>query len=41
MPGIPVYYACDWDCTAADQAAVNAYLDGAASVTGRARTGTT
>jgi len=39
MPGIPVYFACDWDAAPADQAAINAYLDGAASVIGHARTG--
>lgn len=39
MPAIPVYFACDFDASPADQAAINAYLDGAASVIGRARTG--
>lgn len=35
----PVYFAVDWDATAGQQAAVNAYLDGAASVLGRDRVG--
>jgi hypothetical protein len=35
----PIYFAVDWDATASDQAAINAYLDGAASVIGRARVG--
>lgn len=39
MPGLPVYFAADWDATPADQTAINAYLDGAASVIGRARVG--
>lgn len=39
MPGVPVYFAADWDATRPDQAAINAYLDGAASVIGRQRTG--
>jgi hypothetical protein len=39
MPGIPVYFACDFDATPADQTPINAYLDGAASVIGHARTG--
>lgn len=39
MGGVPVYFACDFDATPGDQAAINAYLDGAASVIGRARTG--
>lgn len=39
LTGIPIYFACDFDATAADQAAINAYLDGAASVIGRARVG--
>lgn len=36
---IPVYFACDFDATPAQQASINAYLDGAASVIGRARVG--
>lgn len=39
MPGIPVYFAADFDVTPAQQATVNLCLDGAASVTGRDRTG--
>jgi hypothetical protein len=40
MPsGRPVYFATDWDVTPAQQAAVNAYLDGAGSVLGRGRIG--
>lgn len=35
----PIYFACDWDVTSAQQATVNAYLDGAASVLGRNRVG--
>lgn len=39
MKGIPIYFAADWDATPADQVGINAYLDGAAGVIGRARTG--
>jgi hypothetical protein len=39
LGGIPIYFAADWDSTPAQQAAINAYLDGAASVIGHARTG--
>ncbi len=39
MPGVPVYFAADWDAGQADQPAISAYLDGAASVIGRRRTG--
>ncbi len=39
MAGLPVYFAADWDATPGDQTAINAYLDGVASVIGRARTG--
>lgn len=39
MPGIPVYFACDFDATADDQARINAYLDGAATVLGKSRVG--
>jgi Rv2525c-like, glycoside hydrolase-like domain len=39
MHSIPVYFACDFDATPGDQAAIDAYLDGAASVIGRGRTG--
>lgn len=35
----PIYFAADWDATEAQQAQINAYLDGAASVLGRARVG--
>jgi hypothetical protein len=36
---LPVYFACDWDATPAQQGVINAYLDGAASVLGRDRVG--
>jgi len=39
MQGVPIYFAADWDVTEGQQAAVDAYLDGAASVIGHARTG--
>jgi len=39
MAGCPVYFACDFDATEGQQAAINAYLDGVASVIGKARTG--
>lgn len=40
MPaGRPIYFAVDFDATAGQQATINAYLDGAASVLGRARVG--
>jgi len=39
MAGIPIYFACDWDASESQQAAINSYLDGAASVVGRDRTG--
>jgi hypothetical protein len=39
LHGLPVYFAADWDATQAQQAAINAYLDGAASVIGVKRTG--
>ena len=39
MPGVPVYFAADFDATPAQQAPINAFLDGAALVIGRARTG--
>lgn len=35
----PIYFAADWDASQAQQAAINAYLDGAASVLGKDRTG--
>jgi hypothetical protein len=35
----PIYFAADWDATLGQQTAINAYLDGAASVLGRARVG--
>lgn len=39
MGGIPVYFACDFDATPAQQVPVNDYLDGAASVIGVKRVG--
>jgi hypothetical protein len=39
MTGAVAYLAADWDASEADQAAINAALDGCASVIGRARTG--
>lgn len=39
MGTIPVYFACDFDATPGDQTEINAYLEGAASVIGVARTG--
>lgn len=39
VDGIPVYFACDYDAPPGDQGAINAYLDGCASVIGHARTG--
>jgi hypothetical protein len=39
MTGMPIYFAADWDATEAQQAAINAYLDGAASIIGRGRVG--
>jgi hypothetical protein len=39
MDGNPAYFACDWDASESEQATINSYLDGAASVIGRARTG--
>ena len=35
----PVYFAADWDATPAQQAQINAYLEGAASVVGLENTG--
>ncbi len=37
--GAPVYFAVDFDATVQDQAQINAYLDGAASVIGYHRVG--
>jgi hypothetical protein len=37
--GRPIYFAVDFDATPGDQAAINSYFDGVASVIGRARTG--
>lgn len=37
--GIPIYFACDFNATPGDQAEINAYLDGVASVIGIKRTG--
>lgn len=40
IPGaFPVYFACDFDATQLDQAGIDAYLDGVASVIGVARAG--
>jgi Domain of unknown function (DUF1906) len=39
MGGIPLYFACDIDASPGQQAAINAYLDGVASVIGHNRTG--
>jgi hypothetical protein len=39
MPGIPAYYAADFDAAPGTQTAINAYLDGASSVRGHALTG--
>jgi len=40
MPdGRPIYFAVDWDASSGQQAAINAYLDGAASVLGKSRVG--
>lgn len=38
-PGRPVFFACDFDAGPGDRAAINAYLDGAASVLGKGRVG--
>lgn len=35
----PIYFACDFDATPAQQPAINAYLDGAAAAIGRSRVG--
>jgi hypothetical protein len=39
LPDMPIYFACDFDASLADQTVINAYLDGAASVIGLARVG--
>lgn len=39
MKGIPLYFACDIDSTTGQQAAINGYCSGAASVIGHNRTG--
>jgi hypothetical protein len=40
MPaGRPIYFSVDFDATPGQQTAINAYMDGVASVIGRARTG--
>ena len=39
LPGIPVYFACDYSPPSGDWPKIDAYLDGAASVIGRGRTG--
>lgn len=38
-PGRPIYFAVDFDASQGQQAAINAYLDGAASVIGKNRVG--
>lgn len=38
-PAAPIYFSCDWDASPGQQAAINAYLDGCASVVGRDRVG--
>jgi hypothetical protein len=35
----PIFFAVDWDAQFSDQGPINAYLDGAASVLGKGRTG--
>jgi hypothetical protein len=39
MRGVPIYFACDYDAPPSDQDAINAYLDGVASVIGANRVG--
>lgn len=39
LAGTIIYFAADWDSTPAQQGAIDAYLDGAASVIGRDRVG--
>src|ERR1017187_1003755 len=39
LPGAFIYFAADWDVSVAQQGLINAYLDGCASVLGRALTG--
>lgn len=40
MPaGRPIYFAVDWDASSGQQGAINNYLDGAASVLGKAQVG--
>ena len=39
MPGLPIYFACDYDAPPGDQNAINGYMDGVASVIGLKRTG--
>jgi hypothetical protein len=39
LTAVPVYFAVDYDAPPGDQDAINAYLDGAASVIGRDRVG--
>jgi hypothetical protein len=38
-PAAPIYFSADFDAQPGHQAAINSYLDGVASVIGRARTG--
>lgn len=39
IPVAPIYFSADWDAQATEQAAINAYLNGAASVVGPLRVG--
>lgn len=39
LAGIPVYFSCDYDPPSGDWPKIDGYLDGAASVIGRSRTG--
>ncbi len=39
LPGAVIYFACDYDAPERDQPVISAYLDGAASVISRDRTG--
>jgi Domain of unknown function (DUF1906) len=39
LPGAFIYFAADWDAATGQQAAINDYLDGCATVIGHARTG--
>jgi hypothetical protein len=39
MTGIPLYFACDFDATEAEQPLIDAYMDGVISIIGKARAG--